>query len=157
MKLFLAITTLFAASAAAKYTPGQDCRTNKGCDDNCLGGKWSVVMEAGDVRMVCDPSTLDSTRYARASCVGYDLPDTVDKKAKTVCDNMKGKFCNDSCFLTTPASKEEDLTTRFKKACTEQKGSDGEPYSELVFVYPTKEQAVQWSNGKCDASVFSYP
>jgi hypothetical protein len=155
MKLLLAITTLFAASAAAKYVPGQDCRTNKGCDDNCLGSKWSVVMEAGDVRMVCDPSTLDSTRYVEASCIGVDLPDMNAKKGKTVCDNMKGKFCNGHCFLKTPASKEGDLTTRFEKACAEQKGSDGSTYTDLVHIYPTKEQAVKSSDGKCDVSVFS--
>ncbi|KAJ5800888.1 uncharacterized protein N7518_002956 [Penicillium psychrosexuale] len=155
MKLFLAITTLFAASATAKYTPGQDCRTNKGCDANCLGGKWSVVMEAGGVRMVCDPSTLDSTRYVEARCTGVDLPDTVAEKRKAVCDNMKGKLCERACFLTTPASKEEDLTARFQQACSDQKGSDKSPYLAFVDVYPTKEQAVKWSDGKCDVSVFS--
>ncbi|KAJ5178927.1 hypothetical protein N7492_002137 [Penicillium capsulatum] len=118
MKLLLAVTSLFAASAAAKYAPGQDCRTNKGCDQNCLGGKWSVIIESGDARMVCDPSTIDTTRYVEAS-------------------------------------KEEDLTARFKKACNGQKGSDGSPYYEKVFVYPTKEQAVKSSGGNCDVSVFS--
>ncbi|GAB1194197.1 hypothetical protein APSETT444_003438 [Aspergillus pseudonomiae] len=116
MKLLLAVTTLIAVSAAAKYAPGQDCRTNIGCNQNCLGGKWSVVMEAGDVRMVCDPSSLDSTRYVTAKCLGSEKEDGLAaKKKKAVCDSIKGKFCNNDCFLTTPASKEEDITSRYEK------------------------------------------
>jgi hypothetical protein len=81
MKLLVAITTLCAAAAASKYAPGQDCRTNKGRDQNCIGGKWSVVIEVGDGRMVCDPSTLDSTRYAQAKCYGNgDQPWVAEKK-----------------------------------------------------------------------------
>ncbi|KAI9039826.1 uncharacterized protein KD926_009044 [Aspergillus affinis] len=155
MKLLFAVTTLFAASAVAKYTPGQECRTNKGCDENCLGGKWAVVMKAGDARMVCNPSTLDSTRYVRAWCTGIDIPETNAQKRKVVCDSMKGTICDRQCFLETPASKEDDLTTRFEKACAEQKDSNGDSCDALVFVYPTKELGVQGTDGKCDVSVFS--
>lgn len=154
MKLLFAIATLFATFAAAKYAPGQDCRTNKGCDENCFGSKWSVVIEAGDARMVCDPSTIDSTRYVNARCTGVDLPDTVNQKRKTVCDNMKGKFCDGSCFLTTSAIKEDEFTSRFTKVCAEQQGSQGGSYTAIVLVYPTKDQAVKFNNGKCDVSVF---
>jgi hypothetical protein len=122
---------------------------------NCPGGKWTVVIEAGDARMVCDPSTLDSTRYVTAWCSGTDLPDANEKKGKPVCDKMKGKYCNKNCFLTTPASKEEDLTARFRKTCAEQKDENGQSYSANVFVYPTKEQAVKMGFDGCDVSVFS--
>lgn len=156
MKLLVAITTLCAAAAASKYAPGQDCPTNKGCDQNCIGGKWSVVIEAGDARMVCNPSTLDSTRYAQAKCYGNgDQPWVAEKNEKTVCDNMNGKFCHNCCFFTTLASKEEDLTTRYQKACAEQKDSSGSSYKGFLHVYPTKEQAVKNCLGNCDVSIFS--
>ncbi|KAJ5898692.1 hypothetical protein N7504_008980 [Penicillium tannophilum] len=153
MKLFLTIATIFAASAATKYGPGQDCRTNKGCDENCVGSKWSVVIEAGDARMVCDPSTLDSTRYVAAACILDDRTDMPEKEAKTVCDNMEGVFCSDYCYLKTLASEEEDLTNRFRKQC-DRKDSDGDKDNAIVHVYPTKEEAVN-SDGNCDVSVFS--
>lgn len=154
MKLLLAITTLFAMSAVAKYSPGQDCRTNKGCDDNCLGSKWSVVIENGDARMVCDPTTLDSTRYGQAHCASYakQLPD--DQVTKAACDGMKGKFCNRSCYFTTPASKEEDSTENFYKLCNQKKPQGSGGYLSRVYVYPTAQEAVKYDNAQCD-SVFS--
>ncbi|KAJ5637714.1 hypothetical protein N7490_007593 [Penicillium lividum] len=148
------MTTLFATSAIAKYSPGQDCRTNKGCDQNCLGSKWSVVIENGDARMVCDPSNLDSTRYATANCVtsGSQVPD--DKVTTAACDSVKGKFCNGRCYFTSKASKEEDSTWNFKDLCYKKRPQGSGSYFAFVFVYPTKQQALQFSDGKCD-SVFS--
>ncbi|KAJ5802166.1 uncharacterized protein N7503_004616 [Penicillium pulvis] len=121
MKLLPIIAKLFTASATAKCTLGQDCRTNKGCDENCVGGKWSVVIEAGDTRMVCDPSTLDSTRYVTAACLGENGSDKFAKNGKSVCDIMAGVFCSGYCSLKTSASKGEDLTTRFQELCTKKK------------------------------------
>lgn len=144
MKLLCAITTLFAASAvAAKYRPGQDCRTNKGCDQNCIDSKWSVVIIAGDARMVCDPTTLDSTRYVVASCFAGDSEDFAkgEEKVKDVCQKANGKGCATNCLLTTPASKEDSLTSRYLELCTGHKNPDGSSYNGFVHVYPTKEEA----------------
>lgn len=154
MKLFVAITTLFATSAVAKYSPGQDCRTNKGCDDNCLGSKWSVVIENGDARMVCDPTTLDSTRYSQAHCASNASQKPDDQVTNAACDEMKGKFCNHSCYFTTKASKEDASTKNFSKLCDQKKPQGSGGYFSRVYVYPTKQEAVKYENGQCD-SVFS--
>ncbi|CAG8243292.1 unnamed protein product [Penicillium salamii] len=162
MKLLLATISLFAASAAAaKYAPGQDCRTNKGCDENCIGSKWSIVIEAGDARMVCDPSNLNSDRYIVAYCTsGNDASSAEPQKTtKSACEKVKGKMCgkfSPKCFVTRKASQEEDLTIAFETACGERK--DGEAYQALlgadVLAFPTKKKAVAFGHG-CDDSVFS--
>jgi len=99
---------------------------------------------AGDARMVCDPTTLDSTRYVVASCYSGTSGDITkqEENAKSVCDKVNEKFCVENCFLTTPASKKEDtLTSRFMESCTGQKNPDGSSYQAFVNVYPTKEEA----------------
>lgn len=162
MKLGLAITSLFAASATAatKYPPGQDCRTNKGCDENCTGGKWSVVMVAGDARMVCDPGSRDSSRYATATCEptkyskSFTLT-TIDGFTKAACDVIKGKICESSCYVTVKASAEEDLTERFSRECTTQadnKNTDVR-FSGKFLIYPSKEETVEFTD--CKTSIFS--
>jgi hypothetical protein len=83
-----------------------------------------------------------------------NLKDTDDKKQKTVCDKVKGKLCNGDCFLTTAATKEEEVNSQFEKTCAELKDSRGGSYIAMVYVYPTKELAVKYSS-KCDASVFT--
>ncbi|KAJ5326576.1 uncharacterized protein MYU51_014615 [Penicillium brevicompactum] len=153
MKLGLAITSLFAASAtAAKYAAGQDCRTNKGCDQNCLGGKWSVAIVAGDARLVCDPGNLDSTRYASAGCIREDGEvegegRAIIKASEVACDSAKGKFCGHSCYFTTKASLEQDMTTNFQKKCQAQ-GDRSHPYTGSVFFYPSKDLAAPYSSCK---------
>ncbi|OOQ87403.1 hypothetical protein PEBR_17348 [Penicillium brasilianum] len=154
MKLLFPTTILLATFATAKYTPGQDCRTNKGCDNNYSGSKWSVVIESGDARMIYDPSMVDSTRYIDARCTGVNLPETVDKKRKTIYDKIKGKLCDGIYFLTTSAIKEDEFTSQFKKTCAEQQDSQGGSYYAIVRMYPTKELAVKNTGGKYDASVF---
>ncbi|KAJ5341464.1 hypothetical protein N7541_010588 [Penicillium brevicompactum] len=169
MKLSLVVTSLFAASAtAAKYAAGQDCRTNKGCDQNCLGGKWSVAIVAGDARLVCDPSNLDSTRYARAYCERKDRTNeydntAIDKATKAACDSVKGKTCKGSCYLKTKASLEQDVTTKFQQKCSAAKGSsendpnsdpglpkDPHPYTGTALFYPSKDLAAPY--GFCKPS-----
>ncbi|KAJ5338617.1 hypothetical protein N7452_005345 [Penicillium brevicompactum] len=163
MKLGLAITSLFAASAtAAKYAAGQDCRTNKGCDQNCIGGKWSVAIVAGDARLVCDPGNLDSVRYAKAFCAPKDGGDDVaaqNKATQAACDTVKGKVCDRRCFVAAKASVEQDVTTEFQQKCSAAAGSsntpddDPHPFLGDVLFYPTKGQATSGAY-HCD-SVFS--
>lgn len=85
---------------------------------------------------------------------GVDLPETVDKKRKTVCDKLKGKLCDGTCVLTTSAIKEDEFTSQFKKTCAEQQDSQGGSYYAIFRIYPTKELAVKKTGGKCDAAVF---
>lgn len=153
MKLGLAITSLFAASAAAKYAPGQDCRTNKGCDDNCIGSKWSVAIVAGDARLVCDPGTINSPRYVAASCRSQisspsSDPRPIEQATQAVCDKLKGKMCGGFCYLTTKASDEQTLTHNFDISCATAGGSP--PYTARVFAYPSKDLAAEI--GSCKAS-----
>lgn len=168
MKLPLVVTSLFAASAAAaaKYAAGQDCRTNKGCDQNCIGGKWSVAIVAGDARLVCDPSNLDSDRYAMAFCYRndgeYDRA-AQEKATQAACDSLKGKICDGRCFKVAKASVEQDVTTQFQQKCAAVKVDSSpqedihdynpHPYAGEVLFYPTKHQAAE-RGYKCD-SVFS--
>ncbi|CAI7649591.1 unnamed protein product [Penicillium bialowiezense] len=142
MKLGLAITSLFAASAAAaaKYAAGQDCRTNKGCDDNCIGSKWSIVMVAGDARMVCDPSNRDSIRYAAGSCTA--------KGSNTDSTSPEG-------IKITKATCEEDLTAQFLQECASQgiKQRSQFSFEAELLVYPSKEDAVKFTD--CQTSIYS--
>lgn len=97
-------------------------------------------MIAGDARMVCDPSTPDSTRYIKAECDSRDFgyPDEGDKNAKAVCEKVNGKFCGNNCFFNTLSSNEDSARRQFADICNTIKNPDGSHYQDFVLVYPTK-------------------
>ncbi|KAJ5777558.1 hypothetical protein N7520_000804 [Penicillium odoratum] len=105
--------------------------------------------------MVCDPTTLDSTRYVTADCVtsGNQLPD--DKVTKAACDGVEGKFCNGRCYFTTKASKEEAASRNFDQLCNQKKPQGSGSYLSFVYMYPTKQKALEFSGGQCDSVFFS--
>jgi hypothetical protein len=108
--------------------PGTICQTNKECDANCLGGQWSVALKNNNAVLLCDPKKTDRIQYYAAACEKMN-PDgrelflsgsrgTVDKDlTKNVCKDQGGQICDDGCVVSGVASREEDLRTRWDKAC----------------------------------------
>jgi hypothetical protein len=125
MKLLGSVVALFAvASLAAKLPAGTNCHTNKECNNQCMGGSWTIMQVDGDYQLVCDPNGQDTTQYYAATCLALSDkiadfgPDEVT--TKPACEKLGKQYCGDYCFFTGKRSGEEEVAASWKKACKAQ-------------------------------------